>query len=191
MLNGVNNPATASPGLLEASEMPCTLDQIEPLLYDTDQDKIHSGSYDSYARTYTSSLSAYQARTTETLAWTSTYKPDGVSYQATVNGGLRRIPSLGATQSPFGPILLARTWMPKAATGLPSGQEFKQDYQMEVYYERTPGHTVHTFADWRDINISYDGLPGTYGQTNTLYQTLVLSNDVSWDQTIANQCGKQ
>jgi hypothetical protein len=182
------DPSTAAPGLLVVTDMPCTLAQIEPLLYRQDQDKIHSGQYDSYARTYTSSLDDFTSGKSETITWTSTYKPNGLPYTATVSGGLRLIPDLGKSTSPFGPVLLARTWLPQPATFSVNGQYFKQDYQMEVYWERTPGHTIHSFADWRDISV-YEGPLGPFTASNNTYQTFVLSNDVNWDTATAKQCG--
>lgn len=186
-LMGINDPSKA-PGLLAVTEMNCTLEQLEPLLYATSQAKIHSGSYVSYDRTYTSSLSDYQARTTETLTWQSTMTVSevGAMYTDTVFGGLRRIPNISSTATPFGPIILSRTWLPKPAIDLNSGSSFTQDYQIEVYYERTPGHVIHNFGDWRDINLATD--LGAFTVSNPTDQSIILSNDVSWDQNTATEC---
>jgi hypothetical protein len=185
MLQGVNDPSQA-PGLLAVTEMNCTLDQVEPLLYATQQAKIHSGDYDSYDRTYTSSLTDYQARKTEFLTWQSTMSVTdvGAKYTDTVFGGLRRIPAQSA--STFGPIILSRTWLPKPATSLNEGSSFTQDYQIEVYYERSPGKVIHSFGDWRDIHLATS--LGQFTVSDPTDQMIILNNDVSWDQNTATQC---
>jgi hypothetical protein len=187
-LRGVND-ASAIPGLLSVTELNCTLDQVEALLYRPDQNNVHPNIYTSYDRTFTSSLDAYKARTAETVTWTATFSQiDGEAhYTTTVQSGLRRIPDLGRSVTPFGPILLSRTWMPKPATDASAGTSYPQDYQVEIYYERHPGQVIHNWADWKDITVTLS--PGiVVSDTSSVYQSFILANDQTWDQTLARQC---
>jgi len=176
-LEKLSDPSKA-PGLVAITDMPCTLD------------KIHTGTYVSYARTYDTSIDDYKSRKSETVAWTSNISVDQASnaYSETVKGGLRRIPDQGKTITPFGPVLLSRTWLTKPAVFTTPKGSFAQDYQIEVYYERTPGHVIHSFVDWRQLTVVFLG--GQVSSADTTYQSVILSNDVNWDKDSAKLCGK-
>lgn len=180
------------PGIILISEMPCTLDQLEPLVYGTNQDEVHKDFYSSYKREYPSeqALADYKSRKTATLTWQTTYKlKSDPIYTAHISGGLRRVPDQGKEVTPFGAFLIGKAWLkePGVFEG-DQGQYFKQDYQLEIYYERTPGHVVHQFVDWRDMKAK---VLGSYFTTaDELYQSVVLQNDIEWDKVVASHCGK-
>jgi hypothetical protein len=183
---------TGIPGIILISEMACTLDQVEPLVYGTNQDEIHKDFYSSYSRVYPSEtdLADYKSRKTSTLTWQTTYKlKSDPIYTAHISGGLRRVADQGATVTPHGAFLIGKAWLkePGVFDG-DQGQYFKQDYQLEIYYERTPGHVVHQFVDWRDMKAKIG--PSYFTTADSLYQSVVLSNDIEWDKAVASHCGK-
>jgi hypothetical protein len=175
-------------GFFITNVFPCTLDKLEPILATLDQKTQYPEAYDAYARTYTSDADAFQARTASKLTWdvTLTAKLVTAPYTSNLKGGLRRItPASGAT--PFGPFLIARTWLtapamfknPDPSTG------FEQDYQIEVYWERAPGEMFHAYAMWRDLRLGLGFTTEDNGLANT-----IMTGLVDWDKRTAELCKK-
>ena len=183
-----NDPSTAR-GLMIVNLFPCTLDTLERLLIAQDQAAQYTGVYDAYTRTYTSDLAAYTDRKKATLDWTVDMKaslPINDGYAATIKGGIRRVaaPADGATKGPF---LVTRTWLTAPATfSSGSTSYFRQDYQVEVFWEQAPGTIFHAYAMWRDmkaggVNLSIE---------DNGFVNVILDNLVKWDDTTAGLCAK-
>lgn len=178
-----NDPAKAR-GLFVATVIPCPLAKVEPLIYALNQDELHPDSYDAYKRTYTSDLGAYQSRAEPFLTWETeiTATPVTVAYSEKLRGGVRWVP-----ESPHGPVLLSRTWLPSPATFPgedPEDYFFRQDYQIEMYYERAPGETVHLFAVWREMKY------GSFDTEGGSLANIQMDGFVDWDEAIAERCAK-
>jgi hypothetical protein len=178
------DPSTAR-GLLVVNVFDCALPKLESILIAQDQASQYLDVYKSYARSYTTDADAYRARSTDVISWTVDVKaalPVEDVYTSTLKGGVRRVraPADGATKGDF---LIARTWLTAPATFVAnSGNYFRQDYQLEVFWEREPGKIFHAYAMWRDIkavglSIEDDG-----------FLNLVLDNLVKWDDRTAELC---
>jgi hypothetical protein len=171
-------------GLFIVTTIQCTLDALEPLLYALDQDVKHPGSYDTYKRTYTSSIDDYKSRATEEVSWTAdmTASPMGNKYSESLVGGLRRVAASSSGAAPKGPALFAHTYMPNPAKMEDSGNAFPQDYQVEAYWERTPGTVTHAFGFWRQMKM------GSLDTEGDFLVKLQLNGMADWDSTTESFC---
>ena len=171
-------------GLLIVNVFKCTLPQVEKILIDLDQIRMYPSQYDSYSRAYTDSHDNYLARKQETLHWvadiTSTHL---YTMSEELLGGMRFVPDQGNGKSPFGPALIGRTLMPSPALFGDPSNEWNQDYQVEVYFEREPNRIVHAYATWREVH-----LPLNFESGKPFYTSQSLDNMVSWDQMTEDAC---
>lgn len=140
-------------GMVVLDVIRCPLDRVERLIAQTDQKALHGG-FDRYSRTYTSDAAAYFERRVPRLDWRSEYTFSllGTSYDAVLPGGLRRVPAQPGF--PRGPVVVAHAWLPAPATVNGVGSYFRQDYQVQVLYERAPGEVVHLYALWREMKLA-------------------------------------
>lgn len=175
-LDGVNDPAKAA-GMVVATEIGCTLAQVEKVVIALEQDSLYPDVYDTYARKHTTDKVAYLARTAPTLAWDTAIKATIVTntYTENLKGGARFVKDRGKVESPFGAILVSRTWLPKPAVFEDTDKKFPQDYQIEVYYERSPGRVVHLFGVWREMVI------GGLSTEDDSFVGLMTGNFINWD----------
>lgn len=155
-MDRVGMRASADPnelaGMYLVDLLPCTLEQLERVITDLDQDQLYEGEYEAYDRRYTSDHDAYAAREEPQLTWDVDITAEfvaGALYEEFIHGGTRYVPAVDEETSPFGPVVLARTWMPDAARFDNDDYYFTQDYQIEVYYERAPGEVNHLYGLWR------------------------------------------
>jgi hypothetical protein len=179
---GMNNAPIAA-GMLLVSEITCTLEDIEKLVIATNQDKLYPDTYDAYKRTYLTSEPDYLSRKTEEVKWQTDLTASLLSrqYESLLNGGNHYFKAAG----PGGkPMFFSRTFLTKPATFLKNGEgaDFNQDYQIELYWERTPGHTAHFYAVWREFKM------GTITSDSALYQSLVLGNLADFDKRTGLIC---
>ncbi len=182
------DPSTAR-GLLVVNLFDCTLDKLEGILIAQDQSSQYTDVYKSYVRSYTTDADAFRGKGTDVIGWTVEVKaalPVEDIYTSTIKGGVRRVqaPADGPTKGSF---LIARTYLTApAAFATMSGSWFRQDYQLEVYWEQSPGRIFHAYAMWRDIkaggfnlSIEDDG-----------FFNIMLDNLVKWDTQTAALCSK-
>ncbi|MBL8610259.1 MAG: hypothetical protein JNL38_23180 [Myxococcales bacterium] len=170
-------------GMLIVTELDCTLDEAEKLAMASNQPELYPNTYDAYKRTYKSSAPDYLARKADRVAWETdlTATVTSKQYRSILSGGNRRF----ATAAPGGgPMFLSRTFLTTPATFLKGGEDsaFKQDYQIELYYERPTKKTVHFYAVWREFNI------GSLNSDSNFYQSLVLGNLVDFDKRTSKIC---
>lgn len=139
-------------GFMVGRTVKCSLEQVEKLFVQLDQKTLHP-SYEAFSRAYTSDEAAYFARTTPNLTWGNSYTVStlGTSYEAIISGGVRWIPAGAGGR---GPLLLFRASMPAPATFNNADDFFRQDYQVQVFYERSPGVVVHLFVFWREFRFA-------------------------------------
>jgi len=171
-------------GLFVARTFECDLGVLEQILYQLDQDELYEDEYHSYERSYVSSFDDYVARDEGELAWRVEFEREfvaGADYSATINGGLRYVPDQG-DGTPHGPILMARTWMPRPGQFDGGSYHFDQDYQIEVFYEADPGEIFHVYGLWRYAG---DGISST---SDELIQYFVLDGMMDWDDRTADLC---
>jgi hypothetical protein len=180
------DPSTAR-GLIIVNLFECTLDKLQAILIAQDQMSQYTDVYKSYARSYTSDADAFTGGSKNTLTWDVDVKaalPVDDTYTSLIRGGIRRVPAPadGPTKGPF---LVTRTWLTAPATFAPTSTSyFKQDYQIEVFWEQSPGHIFHGYGMWRDIKAV--GL--TFEDNGFL--NIVLDNLVAWDTKTAELCKK-
>lgn len=183
------DPSTAR-GLLIVNLYDCTLDKLQNILIAQDQMSQYTDVYKSYVRTYTTDADAFRSKSKDVISWTvdaSAALPIDDVYTSKLKGGVRRVkaPADSATKGDF---LIARTYLtgPAVFASSTSTSWFKQDYQLEVFWEQSPGRIFHAYAMWRDIraggfnlSIEDDG-----------FFNIVLDNLVNWDTKTAELCKK-
>jgi len=139
-------------GMYLANSLDCTLEQVEAIVTALEQDELYTGEYESYDRRYTSDVDAYRAREESHLTWDVDISAEfvaGALYTEFIHGGARHVPNVDGEVSPFGPVLITRTWMPEEAQFENDDYYFTQDYQLEIYYEREAGRVIHLYGLWR------------------------------------------
>jgi len=173
------DPALAN-GFFIATELGCTSEEIDQVFTALDQDEQYPGNYDSYERSYTSDEAAYRNGEVDTLSWQVEIgaSPAGFDYIEHIEGQLRRVPG-----GPAGDILVARTWLTEPATEDDNNRSFDQDYQLDVYYERTEGQSVHLYGIWRQIDLGVLG-----DQDSNAVVAVTLSESEKWDEHTAELC---
>jgi hypothetical protein len=186
-LKDVVDPSKAR-GFFISNVFPCTLDKLEAIVFALDQKAQYPEAYDAYTRTYTSDFDAYAGRSAPTLTWdvTLTAKLVTAPYTSNLKGGLRRVtPPAGKTS--FGPLLIARTWLPAPAMfrNPDPATSFEQDYQIEVFWERAPGEIFHAYGMWRDLRLGLGFTTEDNGVANT-----IMSGLIDWDKKTTELCKK-
>ena len=172
-------------GLFIARTFECDLVTLEEILYQLDQDQLYEDEYIRYERSYVSSFDDFVARDEGELAWRVEFEREfipGSDYSTTLNGGLRYVPDQGEDTTPYGPILMARTWMPRPGQFDGGNCHFDQDYQIEVFYEANAGEVFHLYGMWRYAG---DGISDT---GDGVVQWLVLDGMKDWDDRTADLC---
>lgn len=169
------DPALAV-GLYLLNVFDCSMDQLEPVLWEPDQASLYEGVYESYERTFTSSQEDFASGAVDTLSWEVVYEAKllGSAYVAETVGGLRRLPD-GA--------LLQRTYLPEPAVYDSDGKSFDQDYQIEIYIEQPEGVMLHLYGLWRQADYGIGDLE------NEDLQRILLNNLAKWDDSTEAACG--
>lgn len=187
-LVGVDAKASEAQGLFLVRRLGCDLDQLKALLSYKDQASLYEGTYARYDRRFTGDASRedFLGEEAPVLTWAVDYRvEDLVDYDASVKGGLRSVPRLDAEQSPHGPLLFARTWMPKPATFDKDKDDlyFDQDYQIELFYQDGKGELQHFYAIWRQV--SYTASAHSESED---FQRILLNNLSDWDDDTEALC---
>ncbi|MBI5495299.1 MAG: hypothetical protein HY904_09730 [Deltaproteobacteria bacterium] len=172
-------------GLLLLDPMDCTVDHAEKITTYANQMDLYPGVYDTYSRTYLSSMADYLARTTLAVDWSieSTGTLLGSTYRMHYAGGNRWVaPQAGSAA--IGGILLNRSWMRSPGEFDDSTRGMDQDYQVEVYYEREPGKVLHVWGDWRQAKM------GTFTNDDQIVLEVMLGNMEDWDNQTRQLCSE-
>ncbi len=167
-------------GLYVANFVDCTPDEMERILFATNQDELYPGNYTAYQRDYTTDVEAYEARTATHLAWDSTYSvtiPLTGDYTSTIRGGVHY-----TADGEDGPYLTSRTVMPAPATTDPDTIVFDVDFQMEAFYPHDGG-VIHVFGMWRHID-----LPSGFGTDSDIGVRLIIDGLHGWDEDTTKIC---
>ncbi len=171
---------TKTVGMMVVTEFNCKLAQVEKIHSAADQNALHPSAYTAYKRTFRQSRDEYLARKFNQLDWDTELTSDYASEK--LDGSLRFIADLGKAKSPYGAALVSRTWLKENAVAVASATEWQQDYQVEAYFERTPGKVVHLFAVWRQAQFM-----GLSNESTTL-QNLQFGGFVDWDKEVEKAC---
>ena len=185
---GGNDPSAAR-GLLIVNPFDCTLSRLQAILSAGDQASQYPDVYKSYARTFRTDQAAFLSGSAQRLDWDVTLKaalPVEDVYESRLRGGLRRVKG-EATEATHGDFLVARTWLTApAAFSAGSTSYFKQDYQVEIFWEQSPGKIFHAYGVWREIKV------GSVNLTieDDGFAQIVLDNLVKWDEQTARLCAQ-
>ena len=183
-----NDPSTAR-GVLVVNLFDCNLDKLQGILIAQDQASQYTDVYKSYVRTYTTDADAFLAKSTNVLNWTVDVKaalPVEDVYESSLKGNIRRVRS-GPDSATKGDFLITRTYLTAPATFASNSTSwFKQDYQIEVFWEQSPGRIFHGYGMWRDIKAGGFNL----SLEDNGFLNIVLDNLVAWDTRTAELCKK-
>ncbi|MGV3620924.1 MAG: hypothetical protein ACO1OB_08905 [Archangium sp.] len=179
------NDPSAARGVILVNLFDCSLDKLETILSAKDQKAQYAGVYESYDRTFTTSdPESFNAKRDDRINWDIAMRvalPLGDIYDSNVKGGLRRVK--GGEKGDF---IIARTYLTAPATFMNPNTTsyFKQDYQIEVFWEQSPGRIFHAYGMWREIK-TYDLTIEDNGFLN-----IVLDNLKKWDDGTQDLCRK-
>jgi hypothetical protein len=179
---GLANDPSATFGIVAATEVACPLARMEAMHVALDQNALHGG-YDAYRREYNTVAADYFAKT-PLLGWDTQYTLTvaGITYTAKLKGTVRSV-AADAARFPSGRVVVGRAWLKEPgvyAEG--SDSYFRQDYQLDLLYERGAGRTVHVFAAWREMKMAFFG---PEDMTN-----FMRSGARSADETLARKCAE-
>ena len=180
------DPAALS-GVYFANVIHCPIETVEKGLYALDQDERHAGAYEEYNRQYTSSLELYESRQNDRLSWHTEYKINDLGQKLTVNinGEIRHLGELASEAPPSGQAFLARAVL-EDENAYFEGSESRgmfQDYQLEVYFQRSPTETVHFFTIWREMVYT-----SAIDFSSETMQGFVLDGMLDWDADAEAEC---
>jgi hypothetical protein len=174
-------------GVYFANIIPCSLEFAEESIYSTNQDELHPGDYVRYDRSYTSDFDAYTAREENVLNWETNYEVDGLgySYEAWLDSSMRYLSNQDPEYTTLGPAFFSRGLLREPAYFDEDSTDrgMIQDFQMEVYWERSPNELVHFYFIWREMII--------FGDTDFSSETIqdfVLEGLSDWDSDMAARC---
>ena len=103
-------------------------------------------------------------------------------YDALIKGSLRRIP--GAAPG-GGDVLAYRSALPAPATFRGNSTSyFRQDYQLEIYWEQEPGKIFHSYGMWREMKVGGFNLTT---EDNGMFNILI-DNLQKWDVPTEELC---
>jgi hypothetical protein len=181
-LVGQTGDPAAPQGMLVIDDLDCSLDEVTRLLAARNQTTLYPDLYDVYERTFTTSVSNFLAGASNTVVWKTNYTATAGdrTYQAVLSGGARSV----ANANPRGGrVLLSRTVLDAPASFIKGGNaEFRQDYQIELYFETAPRKVRHFYALWREFRL------GGITSESDLYINLVLGNLVDFDVRTSKLC---
>ncbi len=179
--------ASAAAGVYMVNAFDCGREQLERILTYSEQDELYDGIYDSYTRSFDGDRDAFLDGTSQTLAWDVTYGATilGTSYIAELRSGVRRVPELDEEQSPFGAALVTAAWLTGPATFESDSKAMNQDYQVEIYYARSPGEILHAYGLWRQADFGSGFTSNDEG-----VQRLLLNSLADWDDTTVELCAE-
>jgi hypothetical protein len=169
-----SNDPTLGAGMLLVSEITCSLEEMEKITIATNQSELFPGMHLSYKRTYTSSYQDFLAHTAPKVGWRTDLSIDleRAIYESTLTGSGRYV----LKGSPTGaPVFMSRTYLPQPAKFTKGDGAFDQDYQIEIFFERAPGKTLHIYGIWRQFRLE------SITTDSPLYRSIVLGNLVDYD----------
>lgn len=144
-------------GMVLLNRIHCPLAKVEKLFVQKDQKALHAN-YITYDRTFDGVEADYLERRTNPFTWNSVYKLQLLIpiFKPTVPGGVRFVPATMTGDGPKGPYLVGHAYFDGAAEVVSGGDDyFKQNYQVQVFYERAPGDVVHLYALWQELKVGY------------------------------------
>ncbi len=170
-----------APGTVALSELTCSWDKAEAYLVRTDQDEVF-GAFDTYARSFVSSRSAYEnatdeeefAEVDETLTKPYSDSLDlgdldstflftdndvsstevGVTMEFQLLLNLRH--GIYEVQEEDVAAFLILTWMPQRAVEDDGDNSIEQSYSLELDISRPNGKTLRLMASWLQIEGTFD-----------------------------------
>ena len=180
------DPASLS-GVYFANIIHCPINSVEKGLYALNQDQRHEGTYEEYNRQYTSSLEQYERRQSDRLSWHTEYKINDLGQKLTVNinGEIRHLGELTVEAPPTGQAFIARAVL-EDENAYFEGSDTRgmfQDYQLEVYFQRSPTETVHFFTIWREMVYT-----SAIDFSSETMQGFVLDGMLEWDADAEAEC---
>jgi hypothetical protein len=184
-----NDPSKAR-GLLVVNVFDCRMDVLADLLSADEQMTLYPDSWTSHVRQATSDRQAFLDKRAARYSWdadVSVTFPIADAYQSKLKGTLRRV--VAPADLGLGPeVLVARLWLTAPAVFPPSSTSaFNQNYEIEIFWEPTPGRIAHGYGMWREVKVGAFNL--TLEEEDLVKVT--LDNLVSWDGKTAALCARR
>ncbi len=183
-----NDPSTTR-GLLMVNTFNCTLEKLASILSDPEQTNLYPRVWDRHARTLTADRDAFLEGRLAKVAWDADIDitfPIDDRYTSKWKGSVRRLKATPASGLPSD-VLVARTWLTAPATFASSSSSYlKQNYEMEVFWEQSPGRIFHAYGMWREVRVAAFNVT----LNDSSFFNIVLDNLADWDAKTAAICAK-
>lgn len=176
---GVDADPGLAAGIFMLNRFSCDPDRLRELLIDPDQDTLREGTYTAYDRRFTSDRGAYERGEVPTLSWDISISAQVVlsDYSSELSGDIY---DLGTD---IGPAFVQRSWFTEPAT-FQNNNTWEQDYQLELYYEASPGEIVHLYGMWRQLDVA------GFTSESSGVQRQVLNGMKDWDDETEALCAQ-
>lgn len=181
--NDDEDPSLAQ-GVYMAKLIRCEMDTFETIVSHPDQERLYTDLYDAYERTYVEDRDAWLAGSLDDLHLKVEYTGSaiGATYDAVSDARLQRIPPV--EDGRFERMVFYRSFFPDPAVFEgDSDKDFRQDYQMELYWERAPGEILHFYGMWREADWG-----GGFTSNDPPIQRLLLNALADFDDTTDQLC---
>ncbi|GEM_PF-962026 len=177
------DPSIAS-GVVSITTITCSAEGGDRVVRAPNQAELYPGAFDSYQRTFKTDFDGYVARSAPLLAWTADITSTLLTNTFTerVESGLRWVPAATTGENTRGPLFLSRTWLPSPAVFERPGNEWSQDFQIEVFWRRDDTHIFHMWTMWRYLRI------GNLSTNDDSVIEIQLSRMVDWDNNTGQLC---
>lgn len=175
---------TLAQGVYMAKLIHCDMDTFETIVSHPDQDRLYTDLYDHYTRNFEGDRDAWVAGSLDDLHLTFRYTGSalGATYDAASDARLQRIQPVDNGR--FERVVFYRSYFPEPAVFQGnSDKDFRQDYQMELYWERAPGEIVHFYGMWREADWG-----GGFTSNDPPVQRLLLNALADFDDTTDELC---
>jgi len=177
---------TKAAGMMLLHTVGCPLEGVDKALISLDQIGLHGG-YKAYDRKYITNVDDYLARKLPFLEWQSTYTVAVLSseYEATLPGGTRWLTAKEGRKGYAGKALFVRAHLKEQGKFKEGSTDFlRQDYQVQVFYEREPKKLIHLYGVWREAKIA--GL----NSSDDLVTTFTIGKFKDADDNYEKVCNK-
>lgn len=177
--------ASRAEGIYLYDYLNCHVEDVARIATAPNQKELFPNLYDDYTREYFADRDAFLSGAMNRLQYQTTMKASvlGTSYTSVSPVEARRVPLLEGTSVPAGTMLMLRQFIAAPADFRGDG-EFRQDYQIELFYPLPEGGVMHLYGIWREMRV------GVFTVEDDVTVALILDGLYGYDRTMEKHCNE-